>query len=352
MSGAPSVTVAPGVVVDATMSATERHNAIARAMGAQTVERTAAPPQFHTPATLQRLEQGERDAAARAPVPIASRGLDPADFRPTGAQPQGQRSAPVEIDEAAFNKLNEVYRALGPEERELYRPVYERDMVDIVEGRKLGESREAFRARVAAGKPPETAPRHAGLAPPSPEELAAQNDGSALEQFDADMRARGLQTAQPEPSHLVVDERTGIAYDPRAVERCTELFRALPADEREAARQEYQDTLAEIYAGKLGLADMEDNSAPGKPARASNGQFAPAETKPAEAPASDDGWIPIENLTLEHTSGYTIPRYVDDQTLSADALGLLKQARAAGISQEQIDAVLRQHAVEKGWVRA
>jgi len=65
----------------------------------------------------------------------------------------------------------------------------------------------------------------------------------------------------------------------------------------------------------------------------------------------DGEWVGLEHLTTAHTSGYTIPQYVADQRVHVSTFALLRDAKAAGISQQQVNAVLHQQARNHGWVK-
>ena len=216
--------------------------------------------------------------------------------------------------------------------------------------RKLRRKRLRSRAKTEARHPCMPAGRHR-----RPAELAAGN--SKLEQFNAEMRQQGLQTTpQPDSGRFVQDSRTGVTYDSAAVQRAHAIFASIPAAERDAARAEYQETLAEIYAGKLQLSDMEGSTAPEQP-RDAQGRLASApESKPAapgwQSHIEDGAWVDIGKLTLDDTSGYTIPRYVNDQRLNVSTFELLRAAKAAGISQAQVNAVFHGQALQHGWVKA
>lgn len=210
------------------------------------------------------------------------------------------------------------------------------------------------------------APAHAGMVAPSPEELAAANSGDPLAAFDAEMRARGVQRPleeqQAEAERFQVDDRTGVRVDTHALERAHELYRSIPAAERESARGEYEQTLADILAGKLGLADMEDVPGAGQP-RDAQGRYAPSQAAAAQPQytvkqmeeehakvADADGWIPLARVGKWALSGYTLKQYIPDQRLNPAAFGMLANARKAGVSQAQVDAFLENQMRADGWI--
>jgi hypothetical protein len=63
-------------------------------------------------------------------------------------------------------------------------------------------------------------------------------------------------------------------------------------------------------------------------------------------------WVRLEHLTTDDTSGFTIPRYVDNQRIYVSTFDLLKQAKGAGITQAQVNAGLAAQARQNGWTKA
>lgn len=198
---------------------------------------------------------------------------------------------------------------------------------------------------------------HAGMVAPTPEELAHAN---SLEGFDAEMRAKGIQKPlEPDTGQFQVDERTGIRVDVFALERAHELFRSMTPEERQAERADYEATLGEIYAGRLGLADMEDGPTATQP-RDPQGRYAPASTptytvqqmEEAHAGrAGADGFIPLAAIGKWATSGYELPRLVPDQTYHSAIFADLAWARANGITQKQVEAFIADGMRKQGLIR-
>jgi hypothetical protein len=159
-----TVEVAPGVTVNAGMTSQERFNVHLKAAGLPTIERPAAPPQFHTDANVRTFE---REAARSQPVVTAPRPVVPPQGTPEErARDTSGRFTParvevstgqVVVDETAIEALNKAYRALTPAERETNRAVYQSDLKSIYEGRRLGETLAQWHAR-AAGNPGSMAP--------------------------------------------------------------------------------------------------------------------------------------------------------------------------------------------------
>lgn len=324
---APAVTLADGSQVTADMSPLEVHNAVSKSVGARAIERPHSPPQFHTAATIQRMQQGDAEEA-RA---LSGRSLS------------GQ---------AATDALTAWFNGLPPAEQSGLQGPYAQASRAIQQGGWLERTANGELIAHASDEP--QAGVHPGRTPPSPQELEASN--AKLAQFDDEMRAKGFQLPAPvEDGRFQRDERTGIVVDTAALEQCHKLFRELAPKEREDARGEYEATLAEIYAGKLQLADMEGTDAPRvEQPREPNGRFAaqPSAEPGWQSHVEDGEWVPLEHLTTNDTSGYTIPQYIQGQRVNVSTFELLRQAKAAGISQDQVNAVLHQQAVGMGWVRA
>lgn len=340
---APSVTVAPGVTITADMTPVERHNAIAQALGAPKIERPVVAPQWHTPATVARLAQG--DAAAARVSGTAPRKED-------GSAPATHQSAAPVKGEDGARVLTSIFDSKSAAEQRMFAASF--DSAD--ELLRAGGSlvRHADGTFTVYG-PGEAVPQHAGMAAPTPQELAAQNGGN-LEAFDAEMRALGVQKPLPDdPSRFQRDGRTGIVVDTAALERCHELFQSIPAGDREANRREYEATLTEIYAGRLGLADMQDGTG-GQP-RDAQGRYAPSpytseQWEAGHASATDaNGYIPLERINSAGLSGYTLPRFVTDQTYHKNIFGELAAARAQGISQEQINGFIEAQMRRDGFIQ-
>ncbi len=227
-------------------------------------------------------------------------------------------------------------------------------------GPPLGYQTPATVQRLAQGDGVPAAPGTiAGKAPPpAPKVLEASNNN--IEAFDAEMRAKGLQrtdmATQPgEVNHEAV-ELIGKRY--------ISLMRGV-TNEEQAARHKasYEKDLKSLYEGKqLTEAQM---TILRRAAAGGNGEgtsFMPkAKAAPAPAPTAapvatwqqhvQDGQVDLDKITTADTSGYTLQRFVKNQTLRAEAFDMLKNAKAAGFSQQQIDSYFRQDAINLGWVK-
>lgn len=204
--------------------------------------------------------------------------------------------------------------------------------------------------------------------PPTPIELEARNKWfkdapvspeAKIAQFDAEMRAAGKQitpsTSTPTPGEI----------DQEGIDLLTARYKVLataavgsPAI-LERHKKAYENDLAAFYNGKV----LTDEQRTKMRLTGDAGTFVP---KPKDAPApaapaakagwqshiEDGQWVGLEHLTTVDTSGYTIPRFIKDQRLHTSTFGLLKQAKDAGISQAQVNAVLTQQARNNGWVKA
>lgn len=268
-----TVTLPNGVQITPEMSARDRHNAVAKSMGAPEVARPAPPvfgPPGHTAATLQRLAQGDRAAEAAATAAALGVPQRPTVGAPsTQAAPETAGASPermgtrteVNVDLKALQELHDVYRALSPEKREQARATYENDLATIYEGRRAGESLRDFRARQTA----EGAGMHAGRVPP--------------------------------------------------------------------AETSVQDHV------------------PGREPSAPS-QYTPSEWESGHASVTDaNGYVPLERINAEALSGYTLPKIVEGQTYHKGVFAELAAARAAGITQEQINGFIEAQMRRDGFIR-
>lgn len=323
-----TVTLANGQTINSNMTPEQRSAAIRGSMGLPAAPRPTAEP-FGPPGPVAYKDQqisAREGATAGAPAP------------------------------QHVEQINQWFRELPADKRDSMRGEYHARLTAALDTQPRSPDNPPLSKANADGTVSVSA--HAGMVTPSPEELAAAN--SRLEQFDQEMRDKGfqkpLEEQQAYAERFQVDERTGIRVDTAALERAHELYKSMTPAEREAERADYHATLEQIYAGKLGLADMEDSpsGASSEQARDAQGRFAPSQPTTGSWQSHVEGgeWVDIGRLTTVDTHGYTIPRYTDDQRLNVSAFELLRQAKAAGISQAQVNEVFRQQAIQHGWVRA
>lgn len=198
-------------------------------------------------------------------------------------------------------------------------------------------------------------------APPSPKALEAANKPTAQQQaakladFDAEMRASGKQitpgTGAPAPGEIDQDGLNLVTA------RYKVLAKAAVGDPAmlEQHKRAYHNDLKAFYDGRR-LTDAQRARMRGGEAPGSFVPKAPAApTPPAQSGWQShvkDGQVDLEHLTTDDTHGFTIPRFVKDQTLHVAAFEQLKNAKAAGFTQEQVNAYLTTEARNKGWVKA
>jgi hypothetical protein len=195
--------------------------------------------------------------------------------------------------------------------------------------------------------------------PPSPSALEKQNA------FDTEMRAKGLQKpvapppGQQRPS--VPPEQLDTAGIAKLNENYTKLmsqFEALPYSQArdiniEKTRKQFQEEMQEFYQGrKLGEKRSEFRARRDGTAVTPSAPAAPTKAPGWQSHVEEGGWVDLGKLTLDDTSGYTIPRWRADQRVNVQTFDLLKQAKAAGITQAQVNAVLTEQAKAAGWVKA
>jgi hypothetical protein len=205
--------------------------------------------------------------------------------------------------------------------------------------------------------------------PPTPQQLERQNamppqgtpNANRQAEFDAEMQAKGLQR-RPDGSVHADGE-----VNPELIEKLSASYQHHASNARtEKARDElrasYERDLQRLYNGRP-LKELEIGVAAGEVVAQMKGskevkarESAPA-APPAKAPGwqnhiEDNEWVLLDKLTTADTSGFTIPRWVDKQRVHVSTFDLLKQAKEAGISQQQVNAVLTQHARRNGWVKS
>jgi hypothetical protein len=244
--------VAPGVKIDSSMTAQQRFEIIKNA--------GVVPEQFHTNSNATTFANGEKKGApastTKLPASAPSTGDPVADFdaemRAKGLQrvdtPPAQ-TGPVEVDEKALAALNELYRGYSPAERERYREAYQRDLITVYGGRKLGEKLADFEARKA---------------------------GTSAVPFN----------------------------DPEAQRRHDERVARW-----DAAHPKSQYTAQQWEDGHKSVTDAQ-------------------------------GWIPFDRVNKAGLSGYQLPKWIENQTVHRSVFTQLADARAAGLTQEQVTAYL------------
>jgi hypothetical protein len=145
-----TVTLVDGQVISEAMTATERHNAVAKSLNLPVAGRPPGvyfgPEIIHHHAQAAKAPPPSQDGMKTPPVPAVvppqgtpeERARDEAG-KFTPATPSG----PVTVDQAALDKLNADYRALSPKQREARRGQYEGVLRQIYEGKTLAELQAA-----------------------------------------------------------------------------------------------------------------------------------------------------------------------------------------------------------------
>jgi hypothetical protein len=196
------------------------------------------------------------------------------------------------------------------------------------------------------------------------------HDPARVEAFDREMREKGLQTGGRAGT-------TPGAYDTAGHEALTERYKAIaaglikdnsPSAQATLARFKaaYENDLKSLAEGRV-LTEKELNGL------RSNGKldsFLPEpKAPPAAAPAAatpqtpeqwteahkehidSEGWIPFEKIDPKALSGYTLPNLIDGQHYNAGIFVTLRDARAAGVTQAQVDAFVRAQMKNDGWIK-
>src|SRR5258706_8749521 len=177
---AASVTLPTGAVITSDMTPQERFNIVAKAHGAPTVETPKAPPQVHTPETVGRLAAGERQHAAETAHEAGelARLMAPK-VAPVAKAPKVGTPEYVTAYRAA---LDDAFRQTPAEQRTpAWYEQWNQEKADALNGRKAGEARDKYLARIAgkeeAEEPPtKIVPAKLEVVPPqgTPEERAAE----------------------------------------------------------------------------------------------------------------------------------------------------------------------------------
>lgn len=172
-----TVTVAPGVTISSNMTPTERYNAIAKVHGAPAAERPQGArfaAQGMTDATVAELARrdGRQPGTAPPAAPAKPQTPDPnavanfdQEMRDKGLQSQLRDASgrfavpPDQVDQAGIEALSKAYSTRVSELQrsppspgrdkliEGTRALYQTELAEFYEGRKVGETRRAFDAR-------------------------------------------------------------------------------------------------------------------------------------------------------------------------------------------------------------
>lgn len=216
------------------------------------------------------------------------------------------------------------------------------------------------------GRPAEAGTIAGKAAPPAPKTLERSNalppqgnpSPARQAELDAELQAAGIQT-RPDGRRI-----GNSAIDQEAIDLLTASYRTIATGVKDnpaaAARFKaaYEKDLAALLDGKqltgAQIAELRKRAGGGNVE-----SFVPKATDPpVPTPTSTPGWqshiedgewIGLENLTTADTSGYTIPKWVDRQRVHISVIEQLKDAKATGITQAQVNAVLGAHARRNGW---
>jgi hypothetical protein len=261
------------------MTPTEIFNAAARAVGAPTVQRPTAPAQWHTSATIQKFQNEEREAArhaAKAGDPAVRAGFTP--NTPGVVVPPQGTPAERAADAARFTP-----KSTAPTGS------IEVDPAAI----------EAVNARYR--------------------ELAPGLNNEATQ-----ARFRALQFRDLES--CMMGRRNGEAIDAFYAR----IGKPVPMIQ---GVQNLDSLMAPTKASKA--------AAKAAATAAAVSQYTPAQWEAGHASITDDqGYMPLDRVNVAGLSGYTLPKLIDGQTVHRSVFTQLADARAAGMTQEQVTAYL------------
>lgn len=66
---------------------------------------------------------------------------------------------------------------------------------------------------------------------------------------------------------------------------------------------------------------------------------------------SADGWIPLERINKDSTSGYVLPNLIANQQYNKSIFNDLAAAKAAGLSQEVVSSYITAQMKRDGWIK-
>ena len=176
------------VVLTSEMTPQERHNTIAKAMNAPTIETPVSPAQFHTDATITTFGQREVKAEptskskrtlVNTEVPREEQQRKIAAFDAEMRTKGIQREQPVvrhsQVDETLvpeiYKHFNLRVKACSTDaQRTALRALLDKEVQEVMRGRQRGESSAAFETRMAG--PQETAVSPIDGTPATPEDAA------------------------------------------------------------------------------------------------------------------------------------------------------------------------------------
>lgn len=271
----------------------ERFAAIAQANGV-TVTKPQPQPQFHTDSTAMRLDQGEAPSAKESEL------MQAYSTRLSNAAKLGTVDSPRRVEAEREAKAD-----------------YEKALVNLFEG-----------------KPAEMSPG-----------VRLERPGSAV-RFE-------------ETPSIPADQ-----VDQKLLDRLNEVWRNMSPEEREAKRPTYERDLASIYAGRRNGEGMKEFEArkngtpvpkkyPIVPTPENPGEWTPSQWEAHHASHTDtEGQIPLERVNPAALSGYTLPRFIEGQTVTRDIFSMLAHARAAGITQDQLNAAFKSQMIADGWIKS
>jgi hypothetical protein len=186
------------------------------------------------------------------------------------------------------------------------------------------------------------------------------DQAARIEALDADLRAQGLQKPRA-PDGRFIAKPTVADVDQAALEALNKTWRALTPEQREANRSTWQNDLRTIFEGrKLGesLAQFQArnagtvsavvSTAPPNPPR----EFTPQQWQEGHRSVTTaDGFIPMERINAAGLSGYVLPKLIEGQQYHSSVFRQLADARAAGLTQAQVDAYIKQQMETDGYIK-
>lgn len=323
------VTTVNGVTAHSGMSPQEIFNAHLVKQGHPGLDLIPkSEPQFHTDGTAARMAQG--DAEAKLAL----------------------NQKPIAAIKAAFNSLD-------AKQQETHRAAFEADLKVLWTGEKAPGHFEASLDKALRDTRMQQALTAALAENKSPEELKAIIDGAATSPLpgrDANGRYTAKHITGDEAVRMFVgqvDKSNALANGTLSRADFDKFYKQLRVEGYavrtlpDGGLQVYNPKAATEIAGKSRT--QIHIAQPAAPVS----EYTPEQWADGHQSVTDaEGWIPVERINPDALSGYTLPRLVPDQVYAVGIFATLRDARAAGVTQEQLTAFITNQMRADGWLKA
>ncbi len=278
----------------------------------------------HTPSTVARMQSGDAAAA---------------------------------VDQKALTALKAQYSELPATERETYRDVFQADLKAIYSGQPPSGELKTALVKSERDQRTRDALNAALKENRSPAELKAIIDGA--------------QSGAPKSAQVHVTGQDALTL-------LTRGFAAMPPEQQRAAKETFERGYAAIRRdghairtvnGRLEVYNPADSREIAGQPRDDAGRFVKPEGTPDQRAAeaapptpeqweaghasvtNAEGYMPLERINKAGLSGYSLPNLAPGQSYPSSVFAELAAARAAGITQQQIDAFVADGMRRKGYIK-